>query len=650
MKKLILVFLIIPGIIIAQSKLDSLQNLLETSTGEQKFSLLMTIIEKIYNKEPKQALQYSLEALQMAERVDNKHWKAKAYNEIGRSYMGFGKYDSAIIFHRKSLNIRQKLGDKDKAAESFEKIGSCNFKLGNYNLALKNYQDALVLNRETGNRKWESRDISEIGYIYKTISEYDKAIEYYQRALKISEEINEDRQTANIMNRIGSVYSKIGNNNKALEYFKLSLKIREEVGYTWGVAGSLNNIGSVYNKLNKNDLALEYFFKALEINEELGNTQWKSYNLNNIGSTFKLKGEYSKALQYFTKSLKIKEKRGDKKGIANTYTGIGELYILLKNYNKAIEYFIKSLYLAEEIGVKDKIRDCYLSLSETYSLTGDYKKALEYSNLYSAIKDSILNDEKFKTITEIQTKYETEKKEKENELLKKDLSIKEKNEQILLFKQGLMFVIILALFVLVILIFFLLRLKSKSLKNSKILFEQEKKLNDLELKNKEREKQHLEELVFAEQQINNLQKEKIQHKNRELSTITLHILNKNKILSEIKNEIEIVELSKISDTSSCSKILNLIEGNQVLDQDWEQFKKHFEEVHKGFFEKLNRNYKGFTQNDMKLCAYLRINLSSKEIAKILNITPDSMKKSRHRLRKKLDINPEDDLVEFMNKI
>ena len=73
-------------------------------------------------------------------------------------------------------------------------------------------------------------------------------------------------------------------------------------------------------------------------------------------------------------------------------------------------------------------------------------------------------------------------------------------------------------------------------------------------------------------------------------------------------------------------------------------------MHKGFFEKLNKEYKNLTQNDLKLCAYLRINLNSKEIAKILNITPDSMKKSRHRLRKKLEINPEDDIVEFMNKV
>jgi len=260
-----------------------------------------------------------------------------------------------------------------------------------------------------------------------------------------------------------------------------------------------------------------------------------------------------------------------------------------------------------------------------------------------SIKDSILNEDKFRTITEIQTKYETEKKGKENEILKKDAEIR-KNIQLILIISVSAFIFI------SIILFFLFRIKNKSLINNKKLLEQERKLNDLEIEKKEIEQVRLGELVFAEQRINKLQNEKIEHRNRELSTTTLHILNKNKILNEIKNEIDQLYLEERIEKKASRKITDLIVGNIILDQDWEQFKLHFKEVHKGFFENLDENHPDLTQNDLRLCAYLKINLSTKEVARIMNVTPSAIKKSRQRLRKKLKLKLEENLTTYLHRI
>ncbi|MEA3446274.1 MAG: LuxR C-terminal-related transcriptional regulator, partial [Bacteroidota bacterium] len=94
----------------------------------------------------------------------------------------------------------------------------------------------------------------------------------------------------------------------------------------------------------------------------------------------------------------------------------------------------------------------------------------------------------------------------------------------------------------------------------------------------------------------------------------------------------------------------VIKDNIDSDNDWQQFKLHFEEVHIGFFDNLKTNYPGLTQNELKLCAYLRINLSSKEIAQMLHNTSDTINKSRYRLRKKLNLSNEDDLIEFIRNV
>jgi tetratricopeptide (TPR) repeat protein len=341
--------------------------------------------------------------------------------------------------------------------------------------------------------------------------------------------------------------------------------------------------------------------------------------------------------------LKIKKAIRNKKGIVWTLSNISSVYSDMGEYDKAIKFYLQSLDIAIEIGLVNQILHSYDDLSELFSVKGDFENAYKYSRLYVGLKDSVFNENKVKIIEEIQTKYETEKKENENDILKKDVKHRKK-------VQLLLFIIISGLFIIAISLFFLFRIKNKSLRKSKLLYRQQQKLTKLELKNKEMEKQRLEELIYAEQKINNLQQDKIKNKNRELSTVTLHILNKNKILSEIKNEIGNMCKDNENDISQFRRITNLIDGNIVLDQDWEQFKKHFEEVHKGFFQKLITNFPELTNNDLRLCAYLKINLSTKEVARLLNVTTAAIKKSRQRLRKKLRLESEEDLTSYLNKL
>ncbi|MCD4736057.1 MAG: hypothetical protein K8R53_08445 [Bacteroidales bacterium] len=323
----------------------------------------------------------------------------------------------------------------------------------------------------------------------------------------------------------------------------------------------------------------------------------------------------------------------------------------------AKKYLNRSLKISKEIDSKITLKNNYFLYILFYALKGDINNMRKYRKLYNTITDTIFNEESSHLIAEMQTKYETEKKQLENDLLKNNLILKEKKSREQRLIQQILIGGLIGFLIILILLVYLLKFKTRSSKQLEKLYEKEKLLKDLEFKKLEAEKKQslsekkiLKEQIYAEKQLNRLQSDKIKAQNREMSMATLHMINKNEVLSNIKNSIEISIKSKEPKVSEYQNIIKLINYNLNLDKDWDQFKRHFEQVHAGFFQRLKEQYPDLTKNDLKLCAYLRINLSTKEISQMLNILPNSIATRRNRLRKKLKITQHVDLIEFMNTV
>jgi Y_Y_Y domain/Bacterial regulatory proteins, luxR family len=165
--------------------------------------------------------------------------------------------------------------------------------------------------------------------------------------------------------------------------------------------------------------------------------------------------------------------------------------------------------------------------------------------------------------------------------------------------------------------------------------------------------QHQLELERNERQLIQLRNEKlesdVQHKNKELATATMHLVQKGKLLSNIREEF-IQSIKKTNDTSilsSFKKVMRLFEEAENNEEDWAQFSQHFDEVHNNFLRTLKKSFPELTTTDLKLCAYLRINLTTKEIAQSMGISVRGVETSRYRLRKKLNIAGEIPLYDFL---
>jgi len=177
-----------------------------------------------------------------------------------------------------------------------------------------------------------------------------------------------------------------------------------------------------------------------------------------------------------------------------------------------------------------------------------------------------------------------------------------------------------------------------------------------------KEEEHSQKEVVAQQKIIQLKNEKleieiaknkadVELKNKELASIALQITHKNEILDELKHELENVS-RKVNQQAKMelNVLINRIDQDLQLDDDWERFVKHFEEVHAGFFKRLREHFPQLTPKDLKMCAYLRMNLSTKEITQLLNISIRGVEMSRYRLRKKLNLDKDANLIEYMMNV
>lgn len=157
----------------------------------------------------------------------------------------------------------------------------------------------------------------------------------------------------------------------------------------------------------------------------------------------------------------------------------------------------------------------------------------------------------------------------------------------------------------------------------------------------------------SEEEINRLKNEKlmaeINHKNKELATSTMHLLYKNEFISHMKNQLNQIQKKEtnVDLSKDIGRIVKDIEKNISHDEDWQHFEFHFDQVHGDFISNIKKSYPDLTPQELKLCAYLRMNMSTKEIANLMQISTRGVETGRYRIRKKLNLTRNENLLEFI---
>lgn len=505
------------------------------------------------------------------------------------------------------------------------------------------YQIAL----ETTDKKRQLTCCLQLARINYFMSDLDKAMQYAGKAKALAGDLNLDLELAQSLDAIGSIYYDIGNQAKSSESFFASLSIYEKLGNKDGIGGAFCRIGTLYLDQKDFDKAVEYYSNSIQLAREINRKDGIASNLNNLAKVYTEKREYDKALQSYQEALCINIEMGNLYLTASNYLNIATVYFKLEQYPVAVSKVKQAQQLFEKLGNKLRMAKCRILLAEIYLKIGDenaceaeataalalgqsqgYREiivsaagimnklylvrkdsvaAFRFFILEKQYQDSLFLDEKQKTLSKLELQYQFEKNEASARTARQ-----KRNVAIIIISGCLFFSMII-----IVLILKQLRLKAKKL--------QLEKLN------------HEKELEF---------------KNKEMVLNVMSLMKKNEMLAELSEKLVHIEkeTSSAESKDTINKIARELQKSQE-DEIWKEFSHRFKEVHGDFYNTLLQKFPTLTPNELKLCAFLRLNMSSKDIAELTGQRVSSLETARYRLRQKLGIaNSDINLITFLSSI
>ncbi len=273
--------------------------------------------------------------------------------------------------------------------------------------------EALALARKLGFKKGTADALSNVAFYETTKDETEKAITDYFEALRLYEEMNDHDGIARCQNNLAYIYSDQSKKDLAFKYFNLALGTYRRINHQQGISYALSNIASVLDDMKQYDEAIKVNLQSLEIKKTMGDTVGMAGSYNNIADCYLRKKEIEKAVEFFHVAEQLYRKKNYKTGICRAVSNLSVVYERMGDAKNAIAYGKEAYRMAVELNSQESIKRSAESLASAYAMAGQYKEAYEYHLIFYTPKDSIFNAENSRQVTEIQTKYDTEKKDKE---------------------------------------------------------------------------------------------------------------------------------------------------------------------------------------------------------------------------------------------
>ena len=491
---------------------------------------------------------------------------------------------------------------------------------GNYAKAEGFYLQAIDSFEKAGNLGMLQVANNVLGVVRKNRGKLDEALQAYMSSLAISDSLGDtDYYRAPTFLNIGVLLAEMGDLKRSNEYYQKTIVAGETFNIPWGKAIAQSNMATNYVSEGRLEEALEVYLKALEFFEKEKYDLESGEQYGHIGTVYLKLGDMQQAEVYFKKSMAMGTRTGDIHMQVSSLRQLGMLYRDLGQPARALGYQLEALDLARE--ADNNVEKLFLlkDIGDTYAASGDFEKAYTFRKQHHLQYDSTFQKEKVAQINELEVRFRTAQKEAEIALQKeeiKTLNEKAKVENLTtsLYAGGMFSFLAISGG-----LFFGFRQK---IKRNRIA----------------REKQ--EEIYRKE----------IEHKKKELASQTLHLVQKNTFLEELEGNLENLRKSPDTFKMEFRRIAMLLKKEKASDRDWDTFKTYFSQVHNDFDQKLKTLSDAISEKEIRLAAFLRMNLTTKEIAATMNVLPESVLKSKYRLKKKLGLARDTDLNEFLETL
>jgi len=495
--------------------------------------------------------------------------------------------DSAYLSLKNIYEQAQRNEELLYAGQALQLMGKISYHFGNYPQALAHYQESIQDYQKIGNKKKEAEVLGDMGVIYYYSKRPEQALASYTHSMGIYKGLKDENGIANILGKIGHLYEKQQLYDSAFNYQKRALDIYQKTSDKNGLAKIHENLGSILEDKEQYKEAQSHFEQALQLYEETGNVLSKIEVINNLGDVYRKTGQYEASKVQTYRALQIATQLNEHYQMANAHRDLAKLFHLMGKNDSAYQH---------------------MELNRTYAMELYSKENNQQTSFLEVLYD--LNEQK-KQIEDLDD------------------------------MRRLSIVIGIAIAIIIILVisrqYLKIKAEQKLRQKDIVFFETQNKLTHAEILNQKLSEENL--------------KKELEIKSKELSSNTLHVINKNQFLENLRTELnDIIKDDKRDNKKQLKQMLTKINLNFNNDKYWEEFRVTFEQVHTDFYEKLSYHAQDLTANDLRLVALLKMNFSSEEIASLLGISYDSVRVARYRLRKKLKLAPQENLIAFLQQI
>lgn len=453
---------------------------------------------------------------------------------------------------------------------------------------------------------------------------YIEANEAYD-AILVRADKNFELISAHATNNLGVLFLRLDDWVKASEFFTEAQKRFDALGELYNSTICEFNLGVIDQREDRLDAAL---VRLRRVSETMAAQEaWGDFaNANNeISRVYRRRGSFDEAEIYLKLALETLDSELMTPTVpvalyrTEIYLNAAYLYQLTGRFADALEVAKQCMEVATGSGLQDQIAQSALIISEVYEQEGKLDLAHQYLSTHLDYLNQIRRESSFKEIVQLEMRHELDQALQEAKLQRLEEQAEEANQRF-----WLTAVLSLSLLISIVLLWLFMAQRSRNAKR------------ELERRNLELEKSQLnQDLVY---------------KKKELTTTMMYLLEKNQFLVTMAEELSEAkgEFSKKNQTT-IQRIINELLKNSSRAV-WEEFEAHFKEVHFSFYEGLTRAYPDLTLNERRLCAFLRLNLTTKEISAVTHQSTQSINMARFRLRKKLRMEAEEDLIRFLSEL
>ncbi len=543
----------------------------------------------------------------MAAMKNDQRHRAQGNILMGLAFLTQNKLDSASGKLFEALSITDDLMPQSLEAGLVHLyLGSVFTQLNNHARARAEFESATEIFKQIRNIEYISSGLLNIGTVYGAQADYPKALKYFLQAKKVADQgvVSNDLK-ASIVSDLATVYSLMKKYPEALTYAFQALDIDRKSNNQKGMCYSYNAIGNVYRQKGNYDSALMYYQKTMStvdsVNPEFAGITTRT--LVNISGVLIEMGKPREAIRRLHRAQAANV--GYQAEIL--YNNLANYYEKLHRYDSAIINARKALQIARAINSKDAVVEAAETLHESFLAQKRVDSAYAYIQLQHAYGDSIYNESNLEKFSNLRIELETLEKERELSSLKNEAELHRAETE--LFRVYMISAALIAMLIMA----------------GVVLFYQN-----------EQRKQQLKNIELQE---------KLEKQNNDLRQQALKMIYINNGLTEVEDSLR--KIKHESGGADIQHVLSTIHVNRSLEKEWDNFNSYFSQIHTGFFERLNKDHPNLTITDKRLAGLVRMNLTNREIAGILNIEDASVKTAKYRLKKKLELTDDQNLHYFL---